>query len=96
MSVSDDVLKLNEKTENILEDAFNLLIDNERKISEAITKSKKNNTDDGEEIEEICEGNRDTKKPSGHAVATITEVHYNITILVFFRRLIFLKWKYSG
>lgn len=82
-SVADDVLKLDEKSENILADAFNVLVDNEKKISEAITKSKRGNTDDAEEIEELTEGNREAKKThGGHAVATITEVMYPRTEIV--------------
>lgn len=79
MSVADESLKLDEKTENILADAFNLLIDNEKKISEAISRSKKGSIEEAEEIEEVSEANREPKKlPSGQAV-TINEVTKSVS-----------------
>lgn len=74
MSVADESLKLDEKTENILSDAFNLLVDNEKKISEAITRSKKGNIEEAEEIEEVNEANREPKKSQSGQAITINEV----------------------
>ncbi len=74
-SVADETVPVDEKMENIIDDAFKVLIDNEKKISEAITKSKKSSTDEIEDIEEMNEGaaNREPKKSHGHPVV-ITEV----------------------
>lgn len=78
-SVADEVLKLDEKMENILTDAFYVLIDNEKKISEAIIKTKKGNSDDVDDIEEMGEGNRDPQRRTnqGHGIVNVTEVRYS-------------------
>lgn len=74
VSVADESLKLDEKTENILADAFNLLVDNEKKISEAITRSKKGNNEEVEEIEEVNAANPEPKKAQSGQSITINEV----------------------
>lgn len=69
------MLQLDEKVESILSDAFNVLIDNEKKISEAITKTKRGASEDVDDVEEMCEINRGPKASSqGHGVVNVTEV----------------------
>lgn len=70
-SIADENLKLDEKTEAILSDAFTILIDNEKKVANAISK-KKGNTEEEEEIEET--ESSQAKKAHGHTVVTVTEV----------------------
>lgn len=67
------MLPLDEKTEDILTDAFKMLIDNEKKIANTISKKRSNNEDE-EEIED-SEASQ-AKKAHGHVVANITEVLY--------------------
>lgn len=64
-------MKLEEKTENIVTDAFRILIHNEKEIANAISKKKSNN-DDEEEVEDA--DTSQARKSHGHVVAKIDEV----------------------
>lgn len=72
-SIADETLKLDEKTESILLDAFDVLIDNEKKISDAISKSKRGANEEGDEVEE-AEGisSQGGKKSQGLVVTEVS------------------------
>ena len=73
-SVAEEKLAIDGKVENILTDAFFVLVDNEKKISEAISKNKKGNN---EEVDDVEEMDRDQQKKSGQTV-NVTEVQFSL------------------